>query len=88
MLRGADESGMRRFALAPLDRLPAAGPVRGRIVCNCYDVSEDEIAHELAAARSLGEVQASLKCGTECGSCVPELRRLAAMSAGAKAVRS
>jgi assimilatory nitrate reductase catalytic subunit len=58
------------------------------VVCNCYDVSEDEIARELAAARPLGEVQARLKCGTECGSCLPELRRLAAAAgASARAVR-
>jgi assimilatory nitrate reductase catalytic subunit len=58
------------------------------VVCNCFDVSEDEIGRELAAARSLGEIQARLKCGTECGSCLPELRRLAQATAGARAVRS
>jgi assimilatory nitrate reductase catalytic subunit len=88
MLRGAADASLRRLALAPLDRLPAAGPARGRVVCNCFDVAEDEIARELAAARSLGEVQARLKCGTECGSCMPELRRLAALGAGARAARS
>ena len=88
MLRGAGDASLRRLALAPLDRLPAAGSARGRVVCNCFDVSEDEIARELAAARPLGEVQARLKCGTECGSCLPELRRLAQATAGARAVRS
>ena len=88
MLRGAADASLRRLALAPLDRLPAAGPARGRVVCNCFDVSEDEIGRELAAARSLGEIQARLKCGTECGSCLPELRRLAQATAGARAVRS
>ena len=47
-----------------------ARTARGRIVCNCYDVSESEIA----AYRSLAELQAALKCGTNCGSCLPELR--------------
>jgi assimilatory nitrate reductase catalytic subunit len=89
MLRGAaDAASLRRLALAPIEAPPAAGPARGRVVCNCYDVSEDEIARELAAARPLGEVQARLKCGTECGSCLPELRRLAAAAgASARAVR-
>ncbi len=47
-----------------------ARAARGRIVCNCYDVSESEIA----AYRSLADLQAALKCGTNCGSCLPELR--------------
>jgi assimilatory nitrate reductase catalytic subunit len=88
MLRGAADASPRRLALAPLERLPAGGPARGRVVCNCFDVSEDEIARELAGGRALGELQARLGCGTECGSCLPELRRLAAASAGARAVRS
>jgi len=88
MVRSAADASLRRLSLAPLDRLPAAGPVRGRVVCNCFDVSEDEIARELAAARPLGEVQTRLKCGTECGSCLPELRRIAQATGGGRAVRS
>jgi assimilatory nitrate reductase catalytic subunit len=88
MLRGVAAPNPRALAAAPVDALPAAGPARGRVVCNCCDVSEDAIARELAAARSLDEIQSRLKCGTECGSCVPELRRMAALAAGARAVRS
>jgi assimilatory nitrate reductase catalytic subunit len=44
---------------------------RGRTVCNCYDVAEAEIA----AFKSLAELQRVLKCGTNCGSCLPELRK-------------
>ena len=89
----SDDSRRRRakpasLAAAPVDAPPAAGPARGRVVCNCWDVSEDAIARELAAARSLDEVQSRLKCGTQCGSCVPELRRMAALATGARAVRS
>jgi assimilatory nitrate reductase catalytic subunit len=51
---------------------------RGRTVCNCFDVAEKEIADFLGEAKSLDALQASLKCGTNCGSCLPELRRLAA----------
>ena len=80
MLRGAADPSLRRLAAAPVDRAARGGPrARARGV-QLLDVAEDEIARELAAARSLGEVQARLKCGTECGSCVPELRRLAARS--------
>jgi assimilatory nitrate reductase catalytic subunit len=51
---------------------------RGRTVCNCFDVAESEIALFLGETPSLEALQASLKCGTNCGSCVPELRRMAA----------
>jgi assimilatory nitrate reductase catalytic subunit len=53
---------------------------RGRTICNCFDVAEDEIDAFLARSNSsrsnsLQELQASLKCGTNCGSCLPEVRR-------------
>jgi assimilatory nitrate reductase catalytic subunit len=48
---------------------------RGRTLCNCFDVAESEIDAFLAKSNSLAELQASLKCGTNCGSCLPELRR-------------
>ena len=51
---------------------------RGRTVCNCFDVAENEIALFLGETPSLEALQASLKCGTNCGSCVSELRRMAA----------
>jgi assimilatory nitrate reductase catalytic subunit len=58
--------------------LPEPGAARGRTLCNCFDVAESEIEAFLATSKSLEELQASLKCGTNCGSCLPELRRLAA----------
>jgi assimilatory nitrate reductase catalytic subunit len=62
------------LALAP--RPPAAGAPRGRMVCNCFAVSETEIRAAVAQGADLPALQRSLKCGTNCGSCVPELRRL------------
>jgi assimilatory nitrate reductase catalytic subunit len=55
-------------------------PERGRTVCNCFDVAENDIKVFLGESKSLHALQASLKCGTSCGSCVPELRRMAAVS--------
>jgi assimilatory nitrate reductase catalytic subunit len=54
---------------------------RGRQVCSCFNVSEAEIGHALgscsgAPQTQLQQLQAALKCGTQCGSCVPELKRL------------
>jgi assimilatory nitrate reductase catalytic subunit len=42
----------------------------GRTICNCYNVTEAQIA----TYRTLDELQTALKCGTNCGSCLPELR--------------
>jgi assimilatory nitrate reductase catalytic subunit len=77
MANSGSANEVRRWVLAPVASLPAGGKTRGRIVCNCLDVSEMEISERLAAGFSLEEVQASLRCGTSCGSCIPELRRMA-----------
>jgi assimilatory nitrate reductase catalytic subunit len=87
MLQGVPDAAARRFAAAPVDRLPVGAPPRGRIVCDCYDVAEEELRRELAAAQSLADLQARLKCGTKCGSCLPELRRLAAPDGTTQAAR-
>jgi assimilatory nitrate reductase catalytic subunit len=75
--QGADAQALRPWLLAPLSAPPAGQPQRGRIVCNCLDVSEQEILHEVNNGLDLSTIQAKLKCGTQCGSCLPELKRLA-----------
>ena len=68
---------MRKWIFAPLATPSAAGPARGRIVCNCFDVAENEIRADLAAGLDLAALTERRKCGSNCGSCLPELRRLA-----------
>jgi assimilatory nitrate reductase catalytic subunit len=51
------------------------------MVCTCWNVSESAICEFVASTSPvngdmLGALQAALKCGTECGSCVSELKRL------------
>jgi assimilatory nitrate reductase catalytic subunit len=50
---------------------------QGAMICTCFQVSENAIRGAIAAgacsAEQLGE---KLRCGTNCGSCVPELNRL------------
>ena len=79
--RGGSTAELRKWLFAPLATPPAAGPARGRIVCNCFDVSENEIRAELEAGLDLAALQARSKCGSNCGSCLPELRRMAAKAA-------
>jgi assimilatory nitrate reductase catalytic subunit len=73
---GASAMDVRAWLLAPVTQPPAGGVGRGRIICNCLDVAEPDIVAAIAGGADLATLQATLKCGTECGSCVPELKRL------------
>jgi assimilatory nitrate reductase catalytic subunit len=56
-----------------IDGLASAGP----IVCACFGVGRTTICDTIAAgANSPAEIGARLKAGTNCGSCIPELKRL------------
>jgi assimilatory nitrate reductase catalytic subunit len=70
-----------RALLAPGAKPPATLAPRSRQVCTCLNVTEGEILATLAqcqgsADERLARLQAERRCGTQCGSCVPELRRL------------
>ena len=69
---------LRRWILAPLANPPEAAKSRGRIVCTCLNVSESDIAAAIAGGAGFDDLQAKLRCGTTCGSCVPQIRRLVA----------
>jgi assimilatory nitrate reductase catalytic subunit len=54
---------------------------RGQQVCACFNVTDIAIADHLAQAgtdpvQRLVSLQTSLKCGTNCGSCLPQLQRM------------
>jgi len=76
MQQGQFTDELRRWALAPLSTPPTGQKSRGKIVCNCFDVSENEIIETSEAGADFQTLQAKLQCGTNCGSCVPELKRL------------
>ncbi|MFT3736249.1 MAG: molybdopterin-dependent oxidoreductase [Rhodocyclaceae bacterium] len=80
MEAGTPADDARKWLLAPLADAPGGEVARGKIICSCFDVAENDIRAGLAAGESLEQVQARLKCGTNCGSCLPELKRLAASS--------
>jgi assimilatory nitrate reductase catalytic subunit len=70
-----------RMLLVPGSKAPIAVQSRGKAVCTCFNVPAAAITQQLAKSfgsdeRRLTELQASLKCGTNCGSCVPELKRM------------
>jgi assimilatory nitrate reductase catalytic subunit len=79
-----------RLVLMPGSKAPIAVAARGKEVCSCFGVGEDAIAAELAITEGNDEqrltaVQNKLKCGTNCGSCLPELRRIVQLHPARKA---
>jgi assimilatory nitrate reductase catalytic subunit len=67
--------------LSELDRMailvgtPANVEDKGTIVCSCFQVGSKQIEKAIAGgACSVEELGAKLKCGTNCGSCLPELK--------------
>ncbi|MBL8522908.1 MAG: molybdopterin-dependent oxidoreductase [Betaproteobacteria bacterium] len=77
VISGAGVSAVWPWLFAPSAKPPAGQVSRGRIVCSCHDVAESAIVACLREGNALAMVQQKLKCGTGCGSCVPELRRMA-----------
>ena len=63
-------------ALADIFGTEAGEEASGRAVCACFGVSEEEIRRAVDAGATLSGLQVKLKCGTNCGSCLPELKRL------------
>ena len=59
------------------DGLASAGP----IVCACFGVGRNSICEAIASgAHSAAEIGTKLKAGTNCGSCIPELKQLIAQT--------
>lgn len=74
----ADEE-LRRWLLAPLSAAPgSAGAIPDKTLCNCMNVSLSQVQAGIAAGLELDGLKRELKCGTACGSCVPEIKRLLA----------
>jgi assimilatory nitrate reductase catalytic subunit len=78
-------------AIEPMERLallaahvPDPTAVPEKIVCACFSVGCNTIAaaiHE-KNLKNVGEIGADLKAGTNCGSCIPELKKMLQDAAG------
>jgi len=73
-----------RWLLAPQAPAALGSTPPSPQVCNCHDVSEARVCSALAQlggtpTERLAALQGRLRCGTRCGSCLPELRRLERM---------
>ncbi len=58
------------------------------IVCACFGVNAAEIRATVSSGRaaSVEDIGRSLRAGSNCGSCVPELRRLLRAETGGEAL--
>ena len=86
-----DAAAFGRALLAASKHPPLPVAPRSAQVCACHDVSEASIVARLAscegdASQRLAQLQSALRCGTECGSCVPALKTLVKRHAALEAL--
>lgn len=52
-----------------------SGVDTGRVICSCFQVRDSQLKEAVTeGAETLTELQKQLRCGTNCGSCIPELK--------------
>jgi len=79
--QGRADEQLRRWLLAPMSAPPDASGLGGqqeRILCNCRNVSHSAVCAGIAQGLDMEQLKQQLGCGSQCGSCVPEIKRLLA----------
>ena len=76
-----DSSSYGRLLLSPGAKAPIAIQNKGAQVCACFNVTVPEINAKLQScsgneAAQLVQLQSALQCGTNCGSCLPQLKKI------------
>jgi len=82
-----DERPAQRYGRALLLAVrepPVPVVSKGKVVCSCFNVRDLAIAEQLTQCSGsdngrLAHLQSVLRCGTNCGSCLPELQRMVRM---------
>lgn len=90
-LEGRADEQLRRWLLAPLSAPPGNvdAPANGnKTLCNCKNVSQSAVCAGISRGLDLQGLKQELGCGTQCGSCVPEIKRLLAATTQPVAVIS
>lgn len=73
---GETDAALRRWFLAPLSAPPGGSAATDKTICNCMNVKASCIRDGIEQGLDLDELKEQLGCGTQCGSCVPEIRRM------------
>ncbi len=76
---------MLALLLVPGAEPPIALQARGNQICTCFNVTEAAIVTQLGQRKGnedqrLVQLQTALECGTNCGSCLPEVKRMVRQS--------
>jgi assimilatory nitrate reductase catalytic subunit len=90
-LEGRADEQLRRWLLAPLSAPPGnagTAAIGNKTLCNCKNVSQSAVCAGIARGLDLQGLKSELGCGTQCGSCVPEIKRLLVATARPVAVVS
>lgn len=77
IVSGGELGELRAMVFAPQANPPGLTR-RARMVCHCAKVDEAAIYQALAGGASPDSLRDTLGCGSGCGSCMPEVRRMAA----------
>lgn len=75
---GTDVSAMGNLLLQLGAHPPSGVTLRGAVICNCYGVNQTTID----SYTSLADLQQATGCGTNCGSCLPELKAIFQSNSG------
>jgi assimilatory nitrate reductase catalytic subunit len=82
---GLDAKSLGRSLLMPVSKPPVEIKPKGKAICNCFNVSADKMKQclsKMSARTSLDYAMTSLQsetqCGTNCGSCKPEVKQIIA----------
>jgi assimilatory nitrate reductase catalytic subunit len=78
--QGASVKALGSALLKPSATVPTGAAIASPMVCSCVGVNQAAIESGIAAAplgcEVLPHLQQILKCGTECGSCVPQIKQM------------
>jgi assimilatory nitrate reductase catalytic subunit len=80
-LEGRADEQLRRWLLAPMSAPPGSAGAQiaaDKTLCNCNNVSLNAVCAGIRQGLDLQGLKSNLGCGTQCGSCVPEIKRLLA----------
>ena len=80
LLQGQPAQQFGRALLLASPTPPHALQAQGTVVCTCFNVTDTAIAAQLqqssgTASERLAALQAALRCGSNCGSCLPQVQR-------------
>jgi assimilatory nitrate reductase catalytic subunit len=81
LVRQTPVQDLGRRLLVPGPNPPVAIGASSKVICNCLGVRDQEIRQSLvnctgSPVERLAQLRDQLKCGTQCGSCLPELKRM------------